>query len=107
MRRVAADLRERLRDALGTVRVVYAAERDAQARPALERAGRALAAALGATEEELPALLGVALADLERAAQVVPWASAVLLGALGRLRPTPPGTVNVGGEPFPHLLEDQ
>lgn len=70
-----ADARERLRDALGTVRAVYAGAKDPKARAGLEKAGKAVAAALAATDEALAAGLDEAVRELDAAVLAAPWAA--------------------------------
>jgi hypothetical protein len=81
---------ERLRDALGTLRSVYAAAPDKTTREVLRRAGDAVASALDIAqsrrrEKELGGRLRTAARALDEAAKAAPWAAPTILGALERL----------------------
>ncbi len=93
---------ERLRDALGTIRVLYLATSELD-RLAIRRAGSAVANTLAVAEsrrreKELHSRLAIARRDLERAASEVPKAAPVLRAVLAHLKPLGGGAASLAAD---------
>jgi hypothetical protein len=83
---------ERIRDAFGAVRCLYAAAPDAQSQHVLKHAGSELAGALSVAESkrregDLLGRLRGARKALDDAMRAAPWAARALAGVLRRMPP--------------------